>query len=75
MSVRRMQQIIAYGEAMVRCYDWQLSQEERDALQKWESSDAFTRTDDWPGWTRHIGPRPGQPPAAQPAPALVRRLA
>jgi hypothetical protein len=72
MSARRVEQIIAYGEAMISCYSRQLSQEERDALHEWESSDAFTRTDDWLGWAKHIGLRPG---ATSEKPRLVRRSA
>ena len=59
LNITLFKQIVAYGEAMVRCYQTQLSQEERQALHKWESSEDFTRTDDWPGWAPHIGLRPG----------------
>jgi len=72
MSVTRVEQIIAFGEAMTRCYNTHLAQAECDALHEWESSASFTRTDDWPGWARHIGLRPG---AASAKPTLVRRSA
>lgn len=59
MSVKRVEQIIGYAEAMIRCYRTQLSDFEKAQLHEWESSDAFTRTDDWPGWAKYIGYRPG----------------
>jgi len=61
MSVRRVEQIIAYGESMHHCYEVVLSSQERQALHDWEDSDEFTRTDFWPGWVRHIGPSPCAP--------------
>lgn len=72
MSAKRVEQIISYGESMVQCYNAELSESEKLWLHEWESSDAFTRTDDWPGWVKYIGPRPG---AVQPRPMLVRRPA
>jgi hypothetical protein len=72
MSVKRVEQIIAYGEAMVHCYETHLSAEEQRALHVWEDSDDFTRTDDWAGWAKYLGPRPV---AMTARPALVRRLA
>lgn len=59
MSVKRVEQILAYGEAMIWCYRNQLSAGEKVQLHAWDSSDKFTRTDDWPGWAKYIGPRPG----------------
>ena len=71
MSVKRVEQIIAYGEAMIRCYETQLSEAEKLCFHTWESSDEFTRTDDWPGWAKYIGLRPGAKPELE----LVRRSA
>jgi hypothetical protein len=59
MSSTRCEQIIRYAEAIHECYEQRLTAAERAALHAWEDSDAFTRTDDWPGWARHIGLRPG----------------
>lgn len=73
MSVRRVEQIIAYGEAIIRCYETQLTPEERRRLHEWEASDDFTRTDLWPGWARHIGLSPCAPTKA--TPQLVQRSA
>jgi hypothetical protein len=72
MSVQRVEQILLYSDAMVDCYQHRLSLKERKALHDWELSGAFTRTDDWPGWVRYIGPRPG---VSASKPALMRRLA
>jgi hypothetical protein len=72
VSVRRVERIIFYGEAMPRCYESLLSNVERARLHEWESSDAFTRTDDWPGWAKYIGLRPG---AVVPRLSVMRRLA
>jgi hypothetical protein len=72
MSVQRVEAIIAYGEAIVDCYNNRLSPEERQALQDWEYSDEFTRTDFWPGWAKYIGLSPCAPKAK---PTLVRRSA
>jgi hypothetical protein len=69
VSVKRVEEIIAYAEAMVRCYESQLLWGERAELHDWEASDSFTRTDDWPGWARYIGLRPG---ASIPKLGLVR---
>ena len=72
MSVQRVEQIIRYGDAMVHCYENHLTPAERQALHAWEDSDEFTRTDDWPGWARHIGLRPG---AKAPKLEVMRRSA
>jgi hypothetical protein len=63
---------LRWAESMVACLDHGLSDEEREALDCWESSPAFTSTDEWPGWAPHIGLPPG---AAATAPVLLRRLA
>jgi hypothetical protein len=41
-----------------------LPRSERQAKLDWERSDAFTRDSDWPGWVKHLGPRP-QPAVAK----------
>lgn len=70
MSVKRVEQIVAYGEAIIRCYETMLTVEERSALQAWEYSNKFTSTDLWRGWARHIGLSPCIEPSK---PHLVRR--
>lgn len=70
MSVKRVEQIVAYGEAMIRCYETMLMPRERAALQAWEYSDEFTSTDLWPGWARYIGLSPC---ALHSKPEFVRR--
>lgn len=70
MSVQRVEQIISYGEAMVRCYQTTLTPAERVQLHAWELSADFTRTDLWPGWARHIGLSPCAEPSK---PHLVQR--
>jgi hypothetical protein len=57
MRAQRVEAIIRYGEAMVRCYDTQ-SERERRQVHDWESSARFTRNGDWRGWV-YIGLRPG----------------
>jgi hypothetical protein len=73
MSVRRAEQIIAYTEAMVKCYNTQLTPVERRQLHDWEASAAFTRTDEWPGWAQYIGLSPCSHQMAKPQ--IVRRSA
>lgn len=58
-SKQRIEENLAYGEAMVACYDHMLTPHERTALHTWEDSPQFTSTDDWPGWEKYIGKRPG----------------
>lgn len=72
MSVERVERIIFYGEAIVRCYETMLSPTERAALHAWEASDEFTSTDLWPGWMPYIGPSPC---VRVTKPQLVRRSA
>ena len=72
MSVQRVERILRYSDAIVDCYENRLSSAEQQAFHAWELSEAFTRTDDWPGWVKYIGPRPG---ALISKPMLVRRLA
>jgi hypothetical protein len=72
MSVQRVEQILRYSDAMVDCYENRLSLAEQQALHAWELSEAFTRTDDWPGWGKYLGPRPG---TLISRPVLMRRLA
>ena len=69
---KRSERIVAYTEAMVRCYHQILTAEERAGLHAWEASPAFTSTDEWPGWSRHIGL---SPVLADRRPELLRRRA
>jgi len=62
--------IDAWLDDMLECFDTQLTDSDFEDLRKWESSAEFTRSTDWPGWVRYIGPRPGG--AGRPAPYLVR---
>ncbi len=59
MSKQRIEEILAYAEALCDCYENTLTAEERAAFHAWEDSPQFTRTDEWPGWERYIGKRPG----------------
>jgi hypothetical protein len=63
MSAQRVEQIIAYGEALARCYQTVLSKQEKRALHEWESKPALRHSTDWPGWEKHIGLFPGSRPA------------
>jgi hypothetical protein len=65
--------IFEWDQSIVPCYEQQLSDEERQALHRWESSSAFTSTDRWPGWIPHLGRRPGRAIAQPPIP--IRRSA
>jgi hypothetical protein len=54
---------IRWFEAMVNCYDKNLSEEEKDALHKWDremiGGPEGLGTSDWPGWKKYIGEYPG----------------
>ena len=65
--------IFEWDQRLVPCYWEQLSDEERQALHRWESSPQFTSTDQWPGWIPHLGRRPRRTAANPPIP--IRRRA
>lgn len=48
----------AWLDDMLECFETQLSDSDFDDLRRWESSPAFTRSTDWPGWAHYIGARP-----------------
>ena len=50
-------ELLAYFEAMQELRP-RLPRCEVEALHRWEMSDDFTRTGDWPGWLKYLGPRP-----------------
>jgi hypothetical protein len=52
--------LVRYLEAMTDL-EPRLSAAERDELQAWYRSPQFGRDSDWPGWQRHLGPRPDPP--------------
>jgi hypothetical protein len=55
------QALVRYLEAMTEI-EPRLSPAEREELQAWYRSPHFTRDSDWPGWEKHLGPRPLPPP-------------
>lgn len=57
-SKTRTLAVLSWAEKMSECYT-RLSAADREDLDNWENSGAFTSTDEWPGWAREIGPRPG----------------
>src|SRR5579863_5101712 len=69
MSKERIDAILRYADDMVACYENVLTPADRQELQEWESSAEFTKTDLWPGWSRHIG----QSPCARRPQLVVRR--
>lgn len=52
--------LVRYLEAMTDL-EPHLSPAEREELQAWYRSPHFTRDSDWPGWQKHLGPRPSPP--------------
>jgi hypothetical protein len=68
----RRNALLEWFDRMVACYEERLSDEERQALHRWEASPTFTRTSDWSGWRRYIGNRPG---SASASPIPIRRRA
>ena len=50
---------VDWCERMVICHDQMLTDEERRAFQEWEENRPDgVRTDEWPGWEKHIGVSP-----------------
>lgn len=54
----RVHEILNYAENMFYVYDHVLSADEKREFHSWEAGPEFTRTDEWPGWFRHIGRPP-----------------
>jgi len=56
------QLLLKWYEQMALCFEHALTPEERDDLDKWDrewvDGGAGVSTSDWPGWKKHIGPRP-----------------
>jgi hypothetical protein len=69
---RALDDLLRWAAGLAQCLDHGLSDEERQALDRWESSPEFTSTDDWPGWGPRIGLRPDTAVAPR---VLLRRSA
>jgi hypothetical protein len=47
-----------YLEAIADLFP-KLSAEEQEEFERWRLLPSSRRNSDWPGWVRHLGPRPG----------------
>ena len=51
--------VLSYFEKMHNCFATALTEEEKQALQDWETAeraaDHLVATTDWPGWEKYIG--------------------
>lgn len=56
------QLLLNWYEQMTLCFERELTSEEREDLARWDrewvDGGAGIGTSDWPGWEKHIGPRP-----------------
>ena len=62
-AIRKDRQLLVqWHEQMVLCFERELTPEERADLERWDrewvDGGAGIGTSDWPGWAKHIGPKP-----------------